>query len=115
MAKVAAAGNAADVGDLRQLVQRLDAATGRIVAQIDGLLEGGADNVPNRVVEAIRARVRDIESVAASIADAASAAVAGSTAVEIEALTEDVRDQLELFDARTQALRELSGRPEPER
>lgn len=117
VARSAASGGAADVGDLRLLVQRLDAATGRIAAQIDSLIGAGAgaDNVPKRVVEAIRARVRDIESVASSIADAASATVAGSTAVEIEALTEDVRDQLELVDARTQALRELSGRPEPER
>lgn len=71
--------------------------------------------MPKRVVDAVRARVRDLEAVAASLSDAASAVVAGSAALEIEALTDDVRSQLELVDARTDALRELSGHPEAER
>jgi len=115
VAKSAAAMDGADIGDLRLLVHRFEAAAGRMAKQIDSLLAGGADSVPKRVVDAVRARVRDLEAVAASLSEAATAAVAGSTAVEIEALTEDVRGQLELVDARTDALRELSGRPEPER
>jgi len=115
VAKSAATMEGADMGDLQLLVRRHEAAAGRIANQIDSLLGGGADDVPKRVVDAVRARVRDLEAVAASLSDAATAVGTGSSAVEIEALTDDVRDQLELVDARTDALRELSGRPEPER
>lgn len=115
VAKSAAAMDGADIGDLQLLVHRFKTAAGRMAKQIDALLAGGADSGPKRVIDAVRARVRDLEAVAASLSDAASAAVAGSAALEIEALTDDVRSQLELVDARTDALRELSGRPEAER
>ncbi|MDQ6947629.1 MAG: hypothetical protein M3256_15510 [Actinomycetota bacterium] len=115
VAKSAAAMDGADIGDLRLLVHRFETAAGRMAGQIDSLLDGGAVSAPKRVVDAVRARVRDLEAVAASLSDAAGAVVAGSAALEIDALTDDVRSQLELVDARTDALRELSGRPEAER
>lgn len=109
VAKSAVATEAADIGDLRLLVMQLESATGRIAAQTDALLGSGADNIPRRVVDAVRARVREIESAAASLSEAATAAVTGATEVQIEELSRGVRDQIQLVDDRTDALRELSN------
>ena len=52
--------------------------------------------------------MRGIEAAAASLSDAATAAVTGATAVQIEELSRGVQDELHLVAARTDALRELS-------
>ena len=110
LAKSAVGTEAADIGDLRLLVTQLQTAAARVARQIDALLQSGAGIVPSRTVDALRARVREIEAAAASISDAATSAVTGATAVEIEDLSRGVRDLLQLVDARTEAWRELSGR-----
>lgn len=108
MAKSAAATDAAEIGDLQLLVMQLESAAGRLAAQIDALLDGGGDNVPRHIVDAVRARVRELEAASGSLADAATAAVTGATAVQIQELSTGVRDQLQLVEDRTDALRELS-------
>ncbi len=109
VAKSAIATEAADIGDFGLLVMQLESAAGRLTRHIDALLASGADNVSRQVVDATRARVREIEAAAAALSDAATAAVTGATAVQIEELSRGVEDQLHLVAARTDALRELSG------
>lgn len=109
VAKAALAIDGADIGDLRLLVMRLEAAATRVGQQIDALLQNGADSLNRSVVDALRQRVREIESAADALAGAATATAAGSSAAEIEEITHGVRGQLELVDVRTDALRELSG------
>lgn len=115
VAKSAVATEVADIGDLQLLVMQLDSAAGRMAGQIDALLDSGADNVPRRIVDAVRARVREIERAAGSLSDAATAAVTGATAVQIDELSRGVRDQLQYVEDRTDALRELTntGSPDP--
>lgn len=114
IAKSTAATEAGDIGDLRLLVHQLESAAGRVAAQIDALLHGGSDNIPRHVVDAVRARVRELEAAGGSLADAATAAVTGATAVQIQELSTGVRDQLKLVEDRTDALRELSDSNTPD-
>lgn len=115
VAKSAVATEVADIGDLRLLVMQLDSAAGRMAGQIDALLDSGADNVSRHVVDAVRGRVREIEGAAGSLSEAATAAVTGATAVQIDELSRGVRDQLQYVEDRTDALHELqnTGSPDP--
>ncbi|MGI9032978.1 MAG: hypothetical protein ACR2HY_04725 [Acidimicrobiales bacterium] len=111
-AVVAAAGEGGStVGDLDLWVGQLQAAGGRLAAQLDRLSGGTmSETALARILPPLRARVDDVGRVAGQLADATAAAVGGAAGVELEAITAGVADELGVLDARVAALRELANR-----
>jgi len=101
-------------GDLQLVVWHLEIVAGHLGKQIESLLGRRADQVPKRVVDAVRVSVGDLQGVAALLSDAASTATSRATSTgETKDLVDDVRSRLELVDAGTDALRLPSPSPEP--
>jgi len=57
---------------------------------------------------ALDARVREIETAATTLVDAATIASTGSTEIELAEIQRSIDEQLDFVAARTEALRELT-------
>ena len=106
-----ATANGEAVGDLSLLCARLEAAGGRLDAQLEVI--AGADLSPSMLSAALkplRARVDAFERVATDLATIAATSIADVHGVELDAINDGVDEVRHLVSARTVALRDLGAR-----
>ena len=106
-----ATANGEAVGDLSLLCARLEAAGGRLDAQLEVI--AGADLSPsmlNAALKPLRARVDAFERVATDLATIAATSIADVHGVELDAINDGVDEVRHHVSARTVALRDLGAR-----
>ena len=106
-----ATANGEAVGDLGLLCARLEAAGGRLDAQLEVI--SGANLSPsmlNAALKPLRARVDAFERVATDLATIATTSIADVHGVELDAINDGVAEVRHLVRARTGALRDLAAR-----
>ena len=99
------------MGDLGLLCARLEAAGGRLDAQLEVISDANlSPSMLNAALKPLRARVDAFERVATDLATIAATSIADVHGVELDAINDGVAEVRHLVRARTGALRDLAAR-----
>lgn len=96
------------IGDLRLINQQTQASAARVAAVLDDLIGLRVTRVSKPAVDLLREQVRHIEALADTLNESALRSASTMTTMELEELTDSLRDHLSYLDAYDDALRSLN-------